>query len=46
MKLATAASWPAGATATWGLLAGLEPPMAGCEWQLEQLVELNLGPKP
>jgi hypothetical protein len=46
MKLDTAASWPGGATATCGFVDGLVPPTAGCARQLEQLVELNLGPNP
>jgi hypothetical protein len=46
IKLAIAVSCPEGATETWGLLAGLDPPTAGCAWQLEQLVELNRGPSP
>src|SRR5258705_3906821 len=34
------------ATATWGLVAGLEPPTAGCEWQPVHPSRLNRGPKP
>src|SRR4029077_16439224 len=42
------------ATATCGLgptngnleALGLVPPVAGCEWQLAQLFELNRGPRP
>src|SRR5579863_9895183 len=29
-----------------GFAAGVVPPEAGCEWQLRQLFELNLGPRP
>jgi hypothetical protein len=29
-----------------GLVAGLEPPMLGCEWQPEHWLKLNRGPKP
>src|SRR5262249_9295834 len=31
---------------TCGFLLGLEPPRAGCRWQLPQLLLLNRGPRP
>src|SRR4051812_27920955 len=42
------------ASATWGFGTGfcglfnpgLDPPIAGCAWQSEQLLPLNVGPRP
>src|SRR5215472_1317465 len=34
------------ATATCGLVKGLEPPTSGCAWQPEQLFMLKRGPRP
>src|SRR5437588_5647365 len=34
------------ATANWGLIPGLDPPLAGCAWQPTQLSILNRGPSP
>src|SRR5437870_1271092 len=34
------------ATVICGFTGGVDPPIAGCEWQLAQLSELNLGPRP
>ncbi len=34
------------ANATWGFIAGLVPPTAGCKWQPAQLPRFIVGPRP
>src|SRR5262245_58555190 len=46
MVLVAPLTMPAEITVASGLVAGLVPPMVGCEWQPEQELKLKRGPSP